>query len=165
MKGRPADPRRAKRGTGNTPTAGKQKTALAKAPPTAAELVHAEPPADLPEIVHAVWQACVAEMSGNRHLRAPDLVLLRAYCEAVAVHAEASAEIHNLGVLLDGPMGPQTNPMLRVQKDAAATIRQLSDVLGLNPLARIRAGIMELAGQSMALELRDRLVKQVKKGA
>ena len=107
----------------------------------------------------------VEEMGGNRQLRPIDLVQLKVWCEALFVHAEASENIHTYGVLVKGTAGPISNPMLRVQKDAAATIRQLSDVLGLNPLARIRAGIMELAGQSMALELRDRLVKQLTKGA
>ncbi len=162
MKGRPVDPKRARRGTGHTPVAGHKK-ALVKAPPIAAQLAESVPPADLPASVVDVWQACVVEMAGNRHLRAPDLVLLRAYCEAVAVHAEASAEIHAMGVLVDSPMGPQTNPMVKVQKDAAATMRQLSEVLGLNPLARIRAGIMELAVQSLALGIRDRLVDQLTK--
>ncbi len=166
MKGRPPDPNRARRGTGHRPEAGKA-PAVVPIAPARAELVEAEPPEDLPTDVAEVWRACVAEMAGNRHLRPPDLVLLRAYCEAVHLHAAASAQIHAAGVLVVGPMGgPMANPLIRVQKDAATTMRQLSEILGLNPLARIRAGLMEVAGQSMALELRDRLLAKLpKKGA
>ena len=73
-------------------------------------------------------------MAANRHLRAPDLILLKAYCEAISLHEEASAQIHRLGVLVSGPSGPMVNPLIRVQKDAAQTMRQLADVLGLNPI-------------------------------
>ncbi len=56
------------------------------------------------------------------------------------------------------------NPLIRVQKDAAQTIRQLSDVLGLNPTARIRAGLQEVVGASLVLGIRDRLVGELTKG-
>ena len=103
-------------------------------------------------------------MAGNRHLREPDLVLLKSYCEAVATHAAASADIHERGLLVENAFGPCVNPLVKVQKDAAVTIRQLSDVLGLNPLARIRAGILEIAGASILMDIRDRLVKEVTGG-
>ena len=160
-KGPPPDPRRARRGTGTRPLPGEQKSALAKAPPVQAELAEARPPKDLPRAVRTVWSACVTEMAGNRHLRAPDLVLLKTYCEAVATHAAASSDVHKRGLLVENAFGPCVNPMVKVQKDAAVTIRQLSDVLGLNPLARIRAGILEIAGASMVMDIRERLLKQV----
>jgi P27 family predicted phage terminase small subunit len=100
-------------------------------------------------------------MGANRQLRASDLVLLRAYVEAVFVHAEASAKVHEFGVLVASPRGPVPNPMIRVQDNAARTIRLLSENLGLNPMARIRAGIMEIAGASMVLELRQNLVREL----
>jgi P27 family predicted phage terminase small subunit len=103
----------------------------------------------------------LSDMSAMRTLRAVDLPMVRAYCEAVYVHDEASRKIHEYGVLVKGSTGPVANPMLKVQKDAAGTIRQLSDVLGLNPLARIRGNLMEVAGQSLALGIRDRLVSKL----
>jgi P27 family predicted phage terminase small subunit len=126
--------------------------------------VGAVAPADLPELVAPVWTACVTEMAANRHLREPDLVLLKAYCEAVALHEQASAQVHKLGLLVSGASGPMVNPLIKVQKDAAQTIRQLSDVLGLNPSARIRAGLQEVAGASLVLGIRDRLVGEIVKG-
>jgi P27 family predicted phage terminase small subunit len=158
-KGRPRDPGRVRRGTGNRPAA----------PPAAAPAtrpgaaVAFEAPADLPEVARQAWELCVAEMGANRQLRASDLVLLRAYVEAVFVHAEASAKVHEFGVLVASPRGPVPNPMIRVQDNAARTIRLLSENLGLNPMARIRAGIMEIAGASMVLELRQNLVRELAK--
>ena len=155
VESRPEVTRRRPRGQG--------KAALAKALP-AGDLALSEPPADMPKQVRDVWTACVTEMGANRHLRAPDLVLLRAYCEAAYLHLQASAMIHAQGLIIDGAFGPITNPMIKVQKDAATTIRQLSDVLGLNPLARIRGGLLEIAGQSMVLDIRERLVAKLAKG-
>ena len=163
-KGRPPDPGRERRGTGNRAAVGRAKPATSRALPAPAAVVGAEPPAGLPEAVAPVWGVCVAEMAANRHLRASDLILLKAYCEAVALHDESSNQIHRLGVLVAGPSGPMVNPLIRVQKDAAQTIRQLSDVLGLNPLARIRAGLQEAAGASLVLGIRERLVGKIVDG-
>jgi P27 family predicted phage terminase small subunit len=91
-------------------------------------------------------------MAAARRLRKPDLVILKAYCEAVDLHDQASANIHQYGVLVKGLNGPVANPLIRVQKDAAATMRQLSDVLGINPLARIHAGVAQIAGQVMLMK-------------
>lgn len=156
-RGRPKDPARARRGTGNRP---------ASTPPAAPAtlpggIVGYEAPPDLPDVARRAWELCVAEMGANRQLRASDLVLLRAYVEAVYVHAEASAKVHEFGVLVSSPRGPIPNPMIRVADNAARTIRLLSENLGLNPMARIRAGIMEIAGASMVLELRQNLVREL----
>ena len=122
-------------------------------------------PAGMPASAREVWQIVVTDLVGDGHLRKSDTPLVKAYCEAAYVHAEASEKVHTLGVLVktaDGRIVP--NPMLRVQKDAATTMRQLSDVMGLNPLARIRAGLMEVAGASMVNDLRDRLIAKLATG-
>lgn len=122
-------------------------------------------PAAMPAAAREVWEIVVTDLVGDGHLRKSDTPLVKAYCEAVYVHAEASAKVHALGVLVKTSDGRiVVNPMLKVQKDAATTMRQLSDVMGLNPLARIRAGLMEVAGASMVNELRDRLVAKLAAG-
>ncbi|MGE5500504.1 MAG: P27 family phage terminase small subunit [Ignavibacteriales bacterium] len=160
-KGRPKDPAAARRGTGRKPAKAAPPAVIE---PAAVEVCGFEPPADLPEVAQQAWTLCVEEMQANRQLRESDLILLRAYVEAVYIHAEASAKIHEFGVLVAGPKGPMPNPMIRVQDNAARTIRLLSENLGLNPIARIRAGIMEIAGASMVMDIRERLVKQIAKG-
>jgi P27 family predicted phage terminase small subunit len=160
-KGRPRDPARERRGTGHRPS--QPKPALPDVVPAADAVCGFSPPGDLPDVARQAWEVCVAEMGGNRHLRESDLILVKSYVEAVWVHAEASAKVHEFGVLVAGPHGPIPNPMIRVQDNAARTIRLLSENLGLNPVARIRAGIMEVAGASLVLDIRERLVREIVK--
>ena len=168
-KGRPKDPGTARRGAGhrsatpspavpevvNVPAVVDKKTAAVCSWPA---------PEELADVAKEAWAVCVNEMQGNRHLRESDLIMLRAYVEAVFVHAEASAKVREFGVLVSGKNGPMPNPMIRVQDNAARTIRLLSENLGLNPIARIRAGIMEIAGTAMVMDIRERLVKEIVKG-
>jgi len=83
---------------------------------------------------------------------------LVAYCEAAYVHAQASANIHEFGILVKGRDGsPVANPLLKVQKDAAATMLRYAESLGLTPAGRIRLGLMEVVGQSLLGTLQLRL--------
>jgi P27 family predicted phage terminase small subunit len=141
--------------------AGQGRSPSAVALPVQGTLATLPPPKGLPAAAADTWRAILSDMAALRTLREVDMPLVLAYCEAVYVHTEASANIHTYGVLVKGPRGPIPNPMIRVQKDAATTIRQLSDVLGLNPLARIRGNLMEVAGQSVALGIRDRLLERL----
>ena len=75
---------------------------------------------------------------------------LTAYCNAVYIHAQAVANIQQFGVLVKGPQGtPIPNPLLKIQKDAAATMLRFAETLGLTPAARIRVGLMEVTGMSL----------------
>lgn len=111
----------------------------------------------MPTVAAEVWRTIVADMAALRTLREVDLPLVRAYCQATQVHADASDLVNRKGVLVAGPNGPMPNPMIKVAKDAAVTMRQLSDVLGLNPLARIRGNLMEAATGSMVFDIQKRL--------
>jgi P27 family predicted phage terminase small subunit len=157
-KGRTPDPGRARRGTGNRPAQGTPK--VVKAAPVLAKIDEVEaypPPAGLPEIVHPVWKAIVEDLGGANHMRDSYLPAITAYCEAVYLHAEASANIHEFGILVKGPSGPIANPLIRVQKDAAATMLRYADSLGLTPSGRIRLGLMEITGMSLLGSLKDSL--------
>lgn len=161
-KGRPADPSRARRGTGNrpaqgTPRAVKAAPALpAKATPPA-EVERFPPPANLPEAVHPVWRAIIDDLGGANHMRESYLPAVTSYCEAVWLHAEASANIHEYGILVKGERGPMPNPLIRVQKDAAATMLRYAESLGLTPAGRIRLGLMEITGMSLLGSLQQAL--------
>jgi P27 family predicted phage terminase small subunit len=153
-KGRPADPTRARRGTGNRPKPGEAKAS--KVPlvvPGASAVSLPEsfpPPAELPVQVHDVWRAAVADLGGANHMRDSFMPALSAYCNAVYIHAQAAANIQEYGVLVAGPNGmPIANPLLKVQKDAAATMLRFAETLGLTPAARIRVGLMEVTGMSL----------------
>lgn len=150
-KGRPPDPSRANRGTGNRPAQGTPRVVKAAPKVPAADLVvdPYPPPETLPAAVHDVWRAIVADLGGANHMRTTYLPALTAYCQAVYVHAQASASIIEFGVLVKGERGPMANPMIRVQKDAAATMLRYAESLGLTPAGRIRIGLMEIAGTSL----------------
>lgn len=156
-KGRPVDPTRAKRGTGNRPKPGEAKKARAISP----IVVQSEPfppPATLPKEVHDVWRAIVADLGGANNLRESYLPALTAYCDAVYVHAQASANIQRIGILVKGANGvPMANPLLRIQKDASATMLRYAESLGLTPAARIRLGLMEITGMSLLSTLNNSL--------
>lgn len=82
-------------------------------------------------------------------MRASFVPSVEAYCMAVYIHAQASANIQQYGVLVKGAAGPIANPMLKVQKEAAATMLRYAETLGLTPAARIRLGLMEITGMSL----------------
>lgn len=160
-KGRPVDPTRARRGTGNRPKPGEaKKIKNAVVVPVKNEIAIANPfppPATLPAEVHDVWNSIVADLGGSNHMRQSFIPSLTAYCEAVFVHAQASASIQQFGVLVKGPNGPTPNPLLKVQKDSAATMLRYAETLGLTPAARIRLGLMEITGMSLLSTLNSAL--------
>ena len=147
-KGRPVDPNRAKRGTGNRPKPGEAKK-VAVAPVIANAPVPFEPPASLPVEVHEVWRAVIADLGGSNYMRQSFVPSVTAYCQAVYLHAQASANIQQYGILVKGAAGPMPNPLIKVQKDAAATMLRFAETLGLTPAARIRLGLMEITGASL----------------
>lgn len=158
-RGRPADPTRNRRGTGNRPAQGTPQ--VVKAAPVVLASASPErfvPPASLPEVVHPVWRAIIDDLGGANHMRDSYLPAVQAYCEAVYIHAEASANIHQFGILVKGTNGtPMANPLIRVQKDAAATMLRYAETLGLTPAGRIRLGLMEITGMSLLGSLHDSL--------
>lgn len=158
-KGRPPDPKRGKRGTGNHPQRSEKKPSRAVVPidaVTGRALTPIEafpPPASLPEAVHDVWHAAVMDLGGTGYMRDSFLPQLMAYCEAVYIHAEASANIKKVGLLVKGANGPMTNPLLKVQKDSAAMILRFADALGFTPAARIRLALEEASTMSTLASL------------
>jgi P27 family predicted phage terminase small subunit len=87
---------------------------------------------------------------------------LEAYCVAVYVHAQASNQIQQFGILVKGPNGPMPNPSIKIQKDAAATMLRYAETLGLTPAARIRLGLMEISGMSLLSTLNQAIDKPKK---
>lgn len=127
--------------------------------PIPAPLAHREPPEGMEPAASDAWRMCIADMAGNKTLRESDLIALNVLCEAVADHEAAVENIRKYGRLVKGPKGPMPNPMLKEKQRSATTIRQYSDILGLNPMARIRGNLLQLAGQSQALDVRERLIE------
>ena len=130
--------------------------------PTALKLLHGErnhdrinpdepaPRPTLPELtddasdaVREVWDGTLRELDAMNLAFAADGPALRCFCEAVVVHRKASAELDGAPLMIVGAMGGLVrNPVLQIQRDAAATIRAFAQEFGLTPSARssIRAG-------------------------
>lgn len=49
--------------------------------------------------------------------------------------------------------------MLKVEKDTAATYLRLAETLGLSPAARARLGFIHIAGQSLLVDIAERVQK------
>lgn len=151
--GRPADPTRARRQTGNRPQAGEAKAAklpavLEGAPRVAPVVV----PDELPDEVREVMARAVEELE-PRGLRPADYDALLMMAHAAHMHRKARENIERTGVVVQGPRGPMVNPMLKVARDEAAMYLRIANEYGLTLAARLRLGLMQLAGESILASL------------
>lgn len=158
-KGRPRDPNRERRGTGHRPQASESRPSRSLVPIDAATgraltpIDVYPPPAELPEAAHDVWRAAVMDLGGTGYMRESFLPVLTAYCQAVLRHAEATANINRVGLLVRGTNGPVVNPLVKVEKDMAAAILRYADALGFTPAARIRLALEEASTMSTLASL------------
>ena len=157
-KGRPVDPSRARRGTGNRPKLGEAKPAKVSSLVAVAPVEDFPPTAVVPAEVHDVWRSVVHDLGAANNMRSSYVPAVEAYCLAVYTHAQAAANIQQYGVLVKGANGnPVTNPLLKIQKESAATMLRFAETLGLTPAARIRLGLMEITGMSLLSTLNSTL--------
>lgn len=73
-----------------------------------------------------------------------DINALAMYCDAVVTYKKAIEKVREqteVYVTKDNPNKPMINPWLKVARDAAAQVKQLGDVLCLDPVSRARAGM------------------------
>jgi P27 family predicted phage terminase small subunit len=164
-RGRKVDPTRAKRGTGHRPKAGELKIANE---PDAILLTSSSgpppPPADLdhPHAI-AVWNEVVGELY-PRGLRGIDLEAIRMLASqaALAFDAAHGAEgYRRTGLMVTGANGnPTVNPLVRVERDAANLYLRFSERFGLDVASRMRLGLLQLAGQSLAEALAEDLERE-----
>lgn len=151
-KGRPPDQRREKSGTGHRPLPGR-KPPVDIVPVVAGEI---EPPPSLEEGAHELWHRACKELAGQG-LREADLPLVEMMVTAAYRHRQAQAIVAELGLLVKGRSGPVANPMLKVEKETAATYLRLAETLGLSPAARARLGLMHIAGQSLLVDIAEKV--------
>lgn len=161
VKGRPVDPTRARRKTGNRPEPGKgRKTATEIIPVSdGPRAVVPDLPAafDPPEEfvgydVERLWRTAVAELH-PRGLKPADLEVIRQMCNAAQRARQAAVHIEAHGMLVETKYGHAVNPMLKVEKDATATYLRLADAMGLTLAARMRLGLMQVMGESLLSSL------------
>lgn len=153
-KGRPVDPTRAKRGTGNRPKSGQGKPA---ALPVLADASAGFPiPVGLPKEAQEMFERVVRELE-PRGLREADLDALTMMCHSAYVHQQAREFVVRNGVMVLVNGRPVVNPAIKVARDEAATYLRLATEYGLTLAARLRLGLMQLAGESMLASLNSDL--------
>jgi P27 family predicted phage terminase small subunit len=151
-KGRLPDPNRAKRHTGHRPLTGQGK-ALEIMPVAGLELA---PPESIPDDARETWSRACLELT-NLGLREADLPLVEMLVIAAHRNRQARAIIATQDLLIGSPRGMVVNPMLKVEKETAATYLRLCETLGLSPAARARLGLMHIVGQSTLLDIAERV--------
>ena len=121
-----------------------------------------QPPEGLPEAAHGLWRIAVDELCSLRTLHASDLPLLEMMVTSAYRHRQARAQIDALGMHVKGQRGPMVNPLLKVERDEAASYLRLAETLGLTPVARLRLGLIKLAGASLLASIDAELGIEVK---
>jgi len=66
-----------------------------------------------------------------------DVDSLAVLCEAIVLHQKASRLIAETSILVKGSRSLIVNKAILVQREAAATVRQLAQEFGLTPAARM----------------------------
>lgn len=151
-KGRPADPTRARRKTGNRPLPGEQKeTNLPALLPGEATPIF-NMPDTLPPEAQQMFQRIVDELS-SRGLREADIEAITMMCHSAYVHQQAREFVRRNGVMVLVNGRPIVNPAIKVARDEAANYLRLASEYGLTLAARLRLGLMQLAGESMLASL------------
>ncbi len=149
-KGRPADPTRARRGTGHrrNPT-----DAVVPSPPAPAAEELPPAPEGLPESAGDLWAQTIAEL-WPRGLRHADLEGVRMMVTAAHRNRQAAALVDAHGLLVTSPTGqPVPNPALKIEKDTRADFLRLADAFGLTLAARLRLGLLQLQGETLLQSL------------
>jgi P27 family predicted phage terminase small subunit len=94
-------------------------------------------PDDVTDEVKQVWDYTIGNLIVMGIATPADRDALRCYCEAVVTHRRACVELAVSTILIDGAMGTSiTNPLIRIQRDAAQAVRQFAGEFGFTPSAR-----------------------------
>lgn len=156
-KGRPPDPNRASRQTGHRALPGQAKP-VEIVPGAPFDI---SPPPELnPEAV-PLWEVAVAELL-PKGLTEADLPMVEMMVTAAHRNRQARRLVDKSVLLMrssDERGRIALNPLLKLEKDTAATYLRLAESLGLSPAARARLGLMHLAGQSLLVDIAERVAK------
>ncbi len=161
MKGRPRDPKRAKRRTGHRAKPGEApKLKALPAPAAVPAPAVLEPPADLPEDMRPTWDHVVRAIGGITGLRPGDVFALELLVRQYHRVRKTGELLDNYGVLHKTTSGDITaSPFLKAERDATAMFLRLAEHYGLTVASRMRLGLMTLQGQSLASSLAEDLME------
>lgn len=109
-------------------------------------------PDALPPEAQAMFQRIVDELA-PRGLREADIEAITMMCHSAYVHQQAREFVRRNGVMVLVNGRPIVNPAIKVARDEAANYLRLASEYGLTLAARLRLGLMQLAGESMLASL------------
>lgn len=159
MKGRPKDPTRARRRTGHRrkPDEAPILRAL-PAPADPQEETHrVTPPEDLAPELRIVWDRIVETLNGVP-LRSADSFGIEALVRQYHRMRQAGALVDQYGVITRTTAGDvAVSPFVKAERDATAAFLRLAEHYGLTVASRMRLGLMQLAGKTLAQALADDL--------
>ena len=157
-RGRKPDPNRARRGTGHAPQQGQKTTKVVPqvVEPGLAEVIAGELPQGLPR---DIFTRAVGELAGR--LNDTDLEALRMMAWSLYRHQQAQEYIERDGMVVETPFGPKVNPMLKVARDEGTFYLRIADQYALTFVARLRAGLLRLAGQSLMKDLHSGIAEAI----
>lgn len=155
-KGRPVDPTRTRRQTGNRPMPDELRSAPEVVVNALAVRGLPQAPEYLSDAAKETFRKIVDELE-PRGLRDADLEAVAMLCHSASVHQEATRLIATQGLIVKGPRGPMVNPLVKVARDEAANYLRLADAFGLTLGSRLRLGLMQLTGESILASLNREL--------
>lgn len=157
-RGRKPDPNRARRGTGHVPQQGMKTTRVVPqvVEPGLFETIAAELPQGLPR---DIFKRAVSELAGR--LNDTDFEALRMMAWSLYRHEQAQAHVEANGIMIDTPFGPKVNPMLKVARDEGVFYLRIADQYALTFVGRLRAGLLQLAGQSLMKDLHSGIAEAI----
>lgn len=116
---------------------------------------------ELPEgLPRQVFLRSVSEL-GDR-LRDTDLEALRLMAWALHRSHQAQLDVEANGMFEISEMyGKRPNPALKIARDEAALYLKIADQYALTFVSRLRAGILQLAGQSMLQQIHQSMADEI----
>lgn len=151
------DPKSSKRGTSHR----KPKEARTLAP---VEKVSSaiDPPADLNPLAAELWRDVVRELASHGASREVDAVHVRFLCDQFVTYQECQAVVTQFGPMVEVEGRYVENPAVAMRDKAQANYLKISDRLGLDPLSRLKLGLLQVTGQSILAGIDKELGIQVK---
>lgn len=96
------------------------------------------------DLVQRKWIEKAEQLIKAKVLKTTDLESLESFCLSYGNMCEAQAEINRDGLTIPNAQGvPMKHPAVTALKDAQSELRQMSNLLGLNPSARTRINVAD----------------------
>lgn len=158
VRGRRPDPNRAPAGTSHHPAGGEQ--IVEYVPQAHSSALVCQMADSLPtDLARDVFARSIEAM-GDR-LTDNDVYALRRMAVAFDRSVQADLDIEKNGLMYVTEWGRKVNPAAKLARDESNHYLKIADQYGLTFLARLRAGILQLAGQSMMSQIHESMASAI----